>query len=97
MTAGSLPLVSEDGRIHATDRQAPPLPERLADPRPVVAVGTLAWVVTTVVILLTGSRWDSLLPTCYAGIVIGGLGYLIFMIQRRAVRLGRRGAQKGIS
>lgn len=70
---------------------------RLADPRPALAVGTALWVAATVVVLVAGDRWSAALPVCVAGIVVGLLGYALFLVQRRAARRGRRGAQVGLS
>ncbi|PTR28707.1 uncharacterized protein DUF2530 [Rhodococcus sp. OK519] len=71
--------------------------ERLSDPRPVLAVGTLAWVAATVVVLLAGERWNAALPVCYAGTALGLLGFGLFLVQRRAARRGSRGAQQGLT
>ncbi|MGV9745891.1 DUF2530 domain-containing protein [Rhodococcus zopfii] len=70
---------------------------RLGDPRPALALGTAAWVVATIVVLLAGDRWATALPVCVAGIVVGLLGSALFLAQRRAARRGRRGAQVGLS
>ncbi|MDH6280837.1 DUF2530 domain-containing protein [Prescottella agglutinans] len=78
--------------IHST----PTLVERLSDPRPVVVVGTVAWVVATVVVLLSGDRWSEALPICYAGTALGVLGFGLFLLQRSAARRGKRGAQRGL-
>lgn len=78
--------------IHST----PTLVERLSDPRPVLAVGTLAWIVATVVVLASGDRWNTALPVCYAGIALSLLGFGLFLVQRGAARRGRRGAQQGL-
>ncbi|RVW06423.1 DUF2530 domain-containing protein [Rhodococcus spongiicola] len=72
------------------------LVERLSDPRPVVAVGTLAWVLATVVVLLAGEPWSGALPVCYAGTALGVLGFGVFLVQRSAARRGKRGAQRGL-
>lgn len=69
---------------------------RLADPRPVLAIGTALWVVATVVVLLGGDRWSDILPVCIAGILVGLLGSALFLAQRRAARRGHRGAQVGL-
>ncbi|WP_255450388.1 DUF2530 domain-containing protein [Skermania sp. ID1734] len=74
----------------------PQIPARFTDPRPVVAVGTLAWVIATLVVWASGDRWAVALPTCWAGIAVGGLAYTIFWIQRRAARRGSKGAQQGL-
>ncbi|MFC0450938.1 DUF2530 domain-containing protein [Rhodococcus jostii] len=78
----------------AADR--PPLTQRLADPRPALILGTLAWAVAIVVVIVTGDRWSEALPTCIAGVVVGFLGYGLFALQRRAARRGSRGAQQGL-
>ena len=78
--------------IHSTST----LVERLSDPRPVIAVGTAAWVVATVVVALAGDRWSTALPVCYAGTALGVLGFGVFLLQRRAARRGKRGAQRGL-
>ncbi|WP_068161613.1 DUF2530 domain-containing protein [Rhodococcus phenolicus] len=70
---------------------------RLADPRPALTVGTLAWVVATVVVLVAGDRWSAALPVCVAGIIVGLLGSALFLVQRRAARRGHRGAQVGLN
>lgn len=59
-------------------------------------LGTAAWIVATVVVLASEDRWASALPVCYAGIVVGILGYGLFLLQRRAARRGSRGAQQGL-
>ncbi|MDV6285657.1 DUF2530 domain-containing protein [Rhodococcus jostii] len=74
----------------------PPLTQRLADPRPALILGTLAWAVAIVVVIVTGDRWPDALPTCIAGVVVGFLGYGLFALQRRAARRGSRGAQQGL-
>lgn len=74
----------------------PLLPGRLTDPRPVIAVGAAAWLVATVVVLLSGDRWGGLLPICVAGLVLGALGSGLFLLQRRAARRGSRTAQQGL-
>lgn len=78
--------------IHSTSA----LVERLSDPRPVLAAGTVAWVAATVVVLLAGDRWGDALPVCYAGTALGVLGFGLFLVQRRAARRGKRGAQRGL-
>ncbi|MFZ2177509.1 MAG: DUF2530 domain-containing protein [Rhodococcus sp. (in: high G+C Gram-positive bacteria)] len=76
--------------------QLPTLIRRLADPRPALIVGTLAWAVATAVVIVTGDRWPDALPTCIAGVLVGFLGYGLFALQRRAARRGNRGAQQGL-
>ncbi|WP_345352200.1 DUF2530 domain-containing protein [Rhodococcus olei] len=74
----------------------PRIPARLTDPRPVIVIGTLAWLVATGVVLASGDRWASALPICWAGLALGVLGSLLFVVQRRASRRGRRTAQRGL-
>ena len=69
---------------------------RLADPRAALAIGTALWTVATIVVLVAGDRWSAALPVCVAGIIVGLLGFTLFLVQRRAARLGRRGAQVGL-
>ncbi|MDI9914866.1 DUF2530 domain-containing protein [Rhodococcus sp. IEGM 1379] len=69
--------------------------ERLSAPAPALVIGTAVWVVATVVVLLSGDRWSSALPVCYAGIGVGFIGYGLFWIQRRAALRGSKGAQQG--
>jgi Protein of unknown function (DUF2530) len=58
----------------------PPLPRGLADPRPVVGIGTLAWFTAAVVLL----------------VVRGLLGFAMIRAQRSAARRGARSAQRGV-
>lgn len=79
-----------------TPTAAPPLPAPLADPRPVMVVGTLVWLVATVVVTVRGLRGDGLgeaFVTCLVGLALGAVGYTIFYLQRRQVRRGGRGQQ----
>lgn len=78
-------------------RDDPLIPRRLTDPRPVVAIGTLAWLVATIVVLVAGERWQGALPICYAGLAVGLLGFALFIVQRGAARRGSKGAQQGLS
>ncbi|MGW0043563.1 DUF2530 domain-containing protein [Rhodococcus sp. NPDC003348] len=77
-------------------RKDPLLPDRLTDPRPVIAIGAAAWLVVTVVVLTSGDRWESWLPICWAGLALGALGSGLFLLQRRAARRGSRTAQRGL-
>jgi hypothetical protein len=75
--------------------QPPELPARLRDPRPVIAVITLGWVIAAVaaftVHALAGWR-----PTTIAGLGLAVVGTGIFLWQRHAARTGARGAQSGL-
>ncbi|GAA0511724.1 membrane protein [Saccharopolyspora subtropica] len=87
---------SERTPSRAGHRHVPPLPRRLADPTPVVLVGTAAWVVAALWFLLSDDLqlqfW-----TCVAGTGLGVIGYGLFRWQRSAARRGARGAWKGLS
>ncbi|MBF6522493.1 DUF2530 domain-containing protein [Nocardia farcinica] len=74
----------------------PQIPPRLTDPRPVLAVGSLLWLVALVVVWAGGPRWEAARPVCVMGLVVGLIGLVIFLIQRRAARRGDKGAQTGL-
>ena len=76
--------------------EIPQLPRRLTDPRPVLVVGTLLWAIAAVVVWNGPQSWMTARPTCLMGILLGGVGYVLFSIQRRSARLGKKGAQQGI-
>lgn len=80
--------------------EVPPLPTALADPRPVMVVGTAAWLVVTVVVavraLLGDGGLGTTFATCVVGVALGGIGYGIFVWQRRTVRSGSGRGQRGI-
>jgi hypothetical protein len=75
--------------------EPPQLPARLRDPRPVLAVMTLAWIVTAIAAFTVPSlqTWR---PVTVAGIGLAVLGTGIFFWQRHAARTGARGAQTGL-
>ncbi|WP_067819795.1 DUF2530 domain-containing protein [Nocardia inohanensis] len=73
----------------------PQIPPRLTDPRPVLAVGSLAFLVATIVVWLNDA-WATARPICLMGMAVGLLGYTIFAIQRRSARRGDKGAQLGL-
>ena len=62
---------------------------------PRIAVITCGWVIATVLAFSIGAlhEWR---PVSIAGLVVGVLGTSIFLWQRRAVRRGHRGAQRGL-
>jgi hypothetical protein len=74
---------------------AAPLPHGLADPRPVVGIGTLAWFMAAVVLLLVGgpSVW---VGACVTGGLLGLLGFAMIHAQQSAARRGGRSAQQGL-
>ncbi len=77
------------------DVQPPPLPGFLLDPRPVIAVLTLAWLVA-VVVAFTVPSLQSWRPTAVAGLGLSAFGTSVFLWQRHAARRGARGAQTGL-
>ena len=70
----------------------PAIPDRLLDPRPAMAAGTLAWAIGLVACLVTGHGGA---PLCGIGLGARVAGYAVFALQRRAVRRGSAGAQTG--
>ncbi|WP_406236034.1 DUF2530 domain-containing protein [Nocardia sp. NBC_01009] len=77
-------------------QKVPEIPQRLTDPRPVLAVGSALWLIAAVVVWAAGERWESARPVCLMGLAVGLLGYTIFAIQRRGARRGDKGAQTGL-
>ncbi|MDH6198354.1 hypothetical protein M2272_005013 [Mycobacterium frederiksbergense] len=76
--------------------QPPALPAALLEPWPVILVIAAGWLIATV-LAFTVSDLHSWRPFAVAGLAIGVLGTSIFLIQRRAVRRGSRGAQSGLT
>ena len=74
----------------------PPLPRHLADPRPVVGVGTLGWFTAAVVLLLTGGP-PAWIWACLTGGLLGLTGFAMIYWQRSAARRGSRGAQRDVA
>lgn len=85
------------GQVPTERPTVPPLPPALADPRPVMAVGTAGWVIALAVLLIDQSASTTAVVTCALGAGLGALGYGIFFWQRRAVRRGGRSSQRGLS
>lgn len=79
------------------DPEANELSPRLTDPVPVLALGIALWTAATVVVLIVGDRWAAALPVCWAGIGVGALGFLVFLLQRAASRRGSKTAQRGLN
>jgi hypothetical protein len=80
----------------AAARVTPPqLPAVLLDPRPVIAVITLAWIVAAVAVFTLPSL-HSWRPVTVAGLGLAVLGTCLFLWQRHAARTGSRGAQTGL-
>lgn len=81
-------------------KSVPGLPRRLADPTPVLVIGTLLWLAGVVLFGLQGwgvAQVDSRFWTCVAGAALGIIGFGVFRWQRSASRRGSRGAWKGLS
>jgi hypothetical protein len=72
-----------------------PLPRSLADPRPLVALGTVAWFATAVVLLVV-DRSTEWVWTCLVGGLLGLIGLTMIYLQRTAAQRGSRGAQQGL-
>ncbi|MGH3832690.1 MAG: DUF2530 domain-containing protein [Pseudonocardiaceae bacterium] len=72
-----------------------PLPSNLADPRPVVGVGTLAWFTAVVVLLIVGGP-PTWIWACLTGGLLGLIGFVMIHWQRNAARRGSRGAQRDL-
>ncbi|WP_278313502.1 DUF2530 domain-containing protein [Lolliginicoccus levis] len=79
-----------------THPEPPPLPPRLADPRPVIIVGLLSWILATIVVVASGDSLSHYVPLCIAGLGVAAFGGIIFLLQRRSVRRGDRSAQSGL-
>lgn len=73
----------------------PPLPRSLADPWPLVILGTLAWFATAVVLLVVNRSTDWVW-TCLVGGLLGLIGLTMISLQRHAARRGSRSAQRGL-
>jgi hypothetical protein len=74
----------------------PALPAILLEPWPVIIVIAVGWLIATVLAFTVAGLHD-LRPVAVAGLGVGVLGTSIFLLQRRAVRRGSRGAQSGLS
>jgi hypothetical protein len=76
--------------------QPPALPAVLLEPWPVIVVIATGWLIAAVLAFAVPAltEWR---PIAIAGLGVGLLGTSIFLSQRRAVRRGSRGAQRGLS
>lgn len=75
--------------------QPPALPDALTDPRPVIAVLALGWVVALILAFIIPSL-ESWRPIALAGLGLTVFGTSVFLWQRHAARRGARGAQSGL-
>ena len=82
-------------------RPPPPLPPALSRPGLIALIGSVAWVLVTITVLVvsltTGRPLDLLFTTCVTGVLLGGVGVAIFSWQRAAARRGSRTAQEGLN
>jgi Protein of unknown function (DUF2530) len=75
--------------------EPPALPAILLEPWPVIVAITVGWLIATVMAFTVPGlhEWR---PYTIAGLAVGALGTSIMLWQRRAVRRGSRGAQRGL-
>jgi hypothetical protein len=76
--------------------EPPALPAVLLEPWPVIIVIAVGWLIATI-LAFTVAGLHEWRPIAVAGLGVGALGTSIFLLQRRAVRRGSRGAQSGLS
>lgn len=75
--------------------QLPQLPTVVLDPRPVLLLGTIAWLLALLVLLMLDAP-PRQIALCGAGVAVGLLGGMVYVLQRRAVQRGVTGAQQGL-
>jgi hypothetical protein len=78
------------------DPEPPALPKILLEPWPVIIVIAVGWLIA-VILAFTVAGLHEGRPVAVAGLGVGALGTSIFLLQRRAVRRGSRGAQSGLT
>jgi hypothetical protein len=76
--------------------EPPALPAILLEPWPVIVVIAVGWLIA-VLLAFTVAGLHQWRPFAVAGLGVGVLGTSIFLLQRRAVRRGSRGAQSGLT
>ena len=85
-----------DGREDSpTGPQSPELPKILREPAPVIIVGMVAWLIASIVALVSGVGGLTL-AVCLWGLVVGLMGTSIVAVQLAAVRRGSKTAQEGL-
>ena len=87
--------MSEEAAVPA-EPKPPALPRILLEPWPVILVIAAGWLIVTI-LAFTVAGLHEWRPIAVAGLGVGVLGTSIFLLQRRAVRRGSRGAQSGLS
>ena len=85
-----------DDAPEPAEPKPPALPAILLEPWPVIIVIAVGWLLATI-LAFTVTGLHELRPIAVAGLGVGVLGTSIFLLQRRAVRRGSRGAQSGLS
>lgn len=81
--------------MHSVQPDPAPLPRSLANPRPAIAVGTIAWFVAAVLLLVAGAPMGWVW-TCLIGGMLGFVGFTVMYLQRSAAQRGSRLAQRGL-
>lgn len=89
------PIDNADDTGGQLEVEAPPLPDALLDPPPVIVVITLGWAVA-VVLAFTVAALQTWRPISVAGLCLSAFGTSVFLWQRHAARRGARGAQTGL-
>jgi hypothetical protein len=84
------------GYVVSVAPEPPALPAVLLKPWPVIVVIATGWLIAAVLAFTVPALHDWR-PFTVAGLGVGVLGTSIFLLQRRAVRRGSRGAQSGLS
>ncbi len=80
----------------SAEPEPPALPAILLEPWPVIIVIAVGWLIA-VILAFTVAGLQEWRPIAVAGLGVGALGTSIFLLQRRAVRRGSRGAQNGLT
>ena len=75
--------------------EPPSLPALLLDPRPMVAVFTIAWVIAAIA-AFTVADLETWRPITVAGSGLAVFGTSLFLWQRHAARRGSKSAQPGL-
>lgn len=79
----------------AEERALPPLSPAVLDPRPALFLGTIAWTLGLLAMMMVDGTSREI-TLCFAGVGVGLAGSFVYYLQRRAVRRGAAGAQQGL-